>query len=418
MARPKDDPAVLAEAYRRVRGATEALCAPLTTEDHVVQAMPDASPPKWHLAHTTWFFDTFILDGATAPDPAYAYLFNSYYQGVGPQFPRAHRGTLSRPTVAEVRAWRERVDAEILERMASGRFEARGLELIELGLHHEQQHQELLVVDLKSALLLNPMDTPIVACPAAPDASPPEGFVDVQGGLVEVGHGGSGFAFDNEGPRHRTFLEDYRLARSLVTNREYVAFVEDGGYRRPELWLSDGWYEVQAQGWEAPLYWERQDGGGWIERTLGGRRALPLHAPVTHVSTFEADAFARWRGARLPTEFEWEHAAARAQPARDGTFLEDGALHPEGRATGAHGEFNHLLGEVWEHTASAYRPYPGFVAPEGAVGEYNGKFMNAQYVLRGGSAATPRDHVRLTYRNFFYPDKRWVFTGIRLAETA
>ena len=416
-----DAPSVteLVARYREVRGRTEALCAPLALEDYVVQSMPDASPPKWHLAHTTWFFETFVLEGRVpehhSPDPAYAYLFNSYYEGVGPQFPRAERGSLSRPTVAEVRDWRRRVDDAVLGALTADRLDARGRWLLELGLHHEEQHQELLVVDLKSALLKNPLDTPIVDLPSAPEYPPPGGFVALDGGVVEIGHAGDGFAYDNEGPRHRVLLEPFALGADLVTNRDFLAFIGDGGYRRPGLWLSDAWLTVQAEGWRHPLYWEPGD-GVWWERTLGGRRILPPDAPVTHVSFFEADAFARWAGARLPTEAEWEHATQRAAPAADGTLLDDGALHPEGRAVPTHGGFRHLLGEVWEHTQSPYRPYPGFVPPSGAVGEYNGKFMNGQYVLRGGSAATPRDHLRPTYRNFFGPDKRWNFSGIRLAK--
>lgn len=425
--RPEDpSPAEpLAERYQRVRHRTEALCEPLAVEDYVVQSMPDASPPKWHLAHTTWFFETFVLADRVpehqSPDPAYAFLFNSYYDAVGAQFPRGRRGTLSRPTVAEVGAWRRAVDEAMLTALETERLSPRGLWLTELGLHHEEQHQELLVTDLKHALLQNPMDTPIVPRPFAPEAPPDTGFVDVPGGLVEVGHEGPGFAFDNEGPRHKAHLENYRLARNLVTNAQYLEFVNDGGYHRPELWLSDGYYTARSEGWEAPLYWEgtfasrRASSADVTERTLGGRRPLPPHAPVTHVSFFEADAYARWRGLRLPTEVEWEHAATLARPAPDGTMLEDGALHPEGRPTRSHGGFYHLLGEVWEHTGSPYRPYPGFRPAAGAVGEYNGKFMNGQYVLRGGSTVTPRTHIRVTYRNFFGPDKRWIFAGIRLA---
>lgn len=407
--------------YRQVRAQTEALCAPLAVEDFVVQSMPDASPPKWHLAHTTWFFETFVLAGHApshrSPDPAYGYLFNSYYQGVGPQFPRSRRGVLSRPTVEQVMSWRRSVDETMLEALETERLPERQLWLVELGLHHEEQHQELLVVDLKHALLQNPINTPIVGLPKAPLSAPPSGFVEFDGGLVELGYSGAGFAYDNEGPRHRSFLEPFGLARSLVTVGEYLEFVRDGGYQRPDLWLSDAWLLLQEEGWVAPLYWEKAD-GGYMERTLGGRRPLQPHAPLTHISFFEADAFARWRGLRLPSEAEWEHAASRSNPCSDGTMLDDGALHPEGREPQTDAPLRHLLGECWEHTSSPYRPYPGFIPPTGAVGEYNGKFMNGQYVLRGGSAATPRAHIRLTYRNFFCPDKRWNFTGIRLAQSA
>lgn len=412
-------PEDLARRYAEVRSRTEALCAPLTLEDHGMQSMPDASPPKWHLAHTTWFFETFVLAERVpehqSPDPAFAYLFNSYYETVGPQFTRSRRGTLSRPTVSEVQDWRRRVDEAVLRSLATDRLDPRARWLLELGLHHEEQHQELLVVDVKHGLLQHPMDIALTPPPGAPAEAPPGGWVDVEGGLVETGAAtDSGFFYDNEGPRHRSWLEPFQLGADLVTQAEWLEFVQDEGYRRPDLWLSDGWATLEAEGWQAPLYWEARD-GVWFERTLGGRRELAHHAPVTHVSFFEADAFARWKGVRLPTEAEWEHAVKLARPEPDGTMLDDRTLHPEGRAVATHGGFRHLLGEVWEHTASPYRPYPGFVPPSGAVGEYNGKFMNGQYVLRGGSAGTPRAHIRPTYRNFFGPDKRWNFSGLRLA---
>ena len=409
----------LYESYCRVRAQTEELCAPLAVEDFGVQSMPDASPPKWHLAHTTWFFETFILSDAVAehqsPHPAYNYLFNSYYEGVGPQWYRPQRGVLSRPTVKEIQDWRQSVDHAMQKALKGDQLNPRARWLTELGLHHEQQHQELLVIDIKHGLLQNPIETKIAPPPKAPSSAPSSGLVDVKGGLVEIGHAGPSFAFDNEGPQHRCFLEDFRLAQNLVTNAEYLEFIRDQGYQRPEFWLADAWATIQSENWKSPLYWEEID-GAYIEHTLGGRRPLPPHAPLTHVSFFEADAYARWRGMRLPSEAEWEHAASIAQPTPDGTMLDDGALHPEGRDVKTHGGFRHLLGEVWEFTSSPYRPYPGFIPPKGAVGEYNAKFMNGQYVLRGGSAATPRDHIRPTYRNFFGPDKRWVFTGIRLAE--
>ncbi len=416
-----DDP--LARRYRAIRGRTEALAAPLGPEDQMIQSMPDASPTRWHRAHTTWFFETFVLEphlpGYQSPHPLYRPLFNSYYNGVCEQWPRPRRGILSRPTVAEVGRWRQRVDGAVLELLAGADDGLRGTvaPLIEIGLHHEQQHQELIVTDIKHGLLQNPLDPiylPHVAAPVG-HAKADGALVEFAGGVTDIGHVGEGFHFDNEGPRHRVLLEPFALAADLVTCGEYRAFMEAGGYTTPHLWLSDGWAAAQAEGWRAPLYWI-EDGGRWRQRTLGGRRDLDDDAPVTHVSFFEADAYARWRGRRLPTEFEWEHAARRVQPAPDGTFAEDGALHPIGREAPAHGGLRHLLGEVWEWTASAYLPYPRYRAPADALGEYNGKFMNGQRVLRGGSCATPRDHIRSTYRNFFQPEKRWQFTGIRLAD--
>lgn len=437
------DPEILLDTYRRIRARTETLCAPLSIEDYGIQSMPDASPPKWHLAHTNWFFETFVLiphlPSYQQAHPAYSYLFNSYYEGAGPQFPRPKRGTLSRPTVQEVLAWRHTVDDAMMGALTSHRFDEHILALIELGLHHEEQHQELLIVDLKHGLLQNPIEVPIAPMPRAPEDAPDPGWVNINGGLVEIGHSGEGFAFDNELPRHRTFLEDFRLAKSLITNGEYLKFIMDGGYQRPELWLSDAWHLLQKEQWYAPLYWNPLTDAlplagsipprisptsssdtahhNFCERTLGGSRPLAPHAPVTHVSFYEADAYARWRGLRLPTEAEWEHAASTTPNLTTGTVLEDGVFHPEGRkTTGENNELSHLLGEVWEHTASPYRPYPGFAPHPGVVGEYNGKFMNGQYVLKGGSAATPRDHIRVSYRNFFAADKRWIFTGIRLAD--
>lgn len=409
----------LIHTYQQVRQRTEELCAPLTIEDYMVQSMPDASPPKWHLAHTTWFFETFILSqhipDYQSPNPSYAYLFNSYYEGAGPQFPRPKRGTLSRPTVKEVIAWRQQVDSVVLDTLVSNRFNKKALWLIELGLQHEEQHQELLVVDIKHGLLSNPLECALTASPSAPCEPPSRDWIDVTGGLVEVGHSGLGFSFDNETPKHHVYINDFQLAKNLITNEEYVEFIEDGGYSRPELWLSDGWYTVQTNRWTSPLYWQSAE-DGYYERTLGGTRKLPPYAPLTHVSFYEADAFARWKGMLLPTESEWEYAANLANPEPNGTMLDDKIYHPEGRAGASFGGFRHLLGEVWEHTSSPYRPYPGFAPHKGVVGEYNGKFMNGQYVLRGGSAATPRAHIRSTYRNFFGPDKRWIFSGIRLAK--
>jgi ergothioneine biosynthesis protein EgtB len=413
----------LRDAYRAVRGLTERLCAPLGPEDYVVQSMPDASPAKWHLAHTTWFFGTFILaafDPGHEPfHPHYGYLFNSYYNALGDRLPRPRRGLLTRPTVEEVYRYRAHVDAR-MERLLEDADEARlrGLgPLVELGLNHEQQHQELLLTDLKHAFACNPLRPAYRDRPAPPastrGAGVPPAWVDYPEGLREMGHDGNGFAFDNEGPRHRVFLEGFRLAARLVTNREYRAFVEDGGYRRPDLWLSDGWAARQAQSWEAPLYWER-DGDDWRQFTLEGLQPLCDDEPVCHVSYYEADAFARWAGSRLPTEAEWE-VVARDMPV-DGNLLDDERFQPAPASAVAAGRPVQLYGDVWEWTASPYVAYPGYRPAAGALGEYNGKFMCNQLVLRGGSCVTPRSHLRPTYRNFFPPDARWQFSGFRLAK--
>jgi ergothioneine biosynthesis protein EgtB len=407
----------LKEHFVDTRRQTEALTSGLALEDYGVQSMPDASPVKWHLAHTTWFFETFVLaenlPGFRPRDPAYAYLFNSYYETVGPQWSRPQRGILSRPTVKEVKAWRADVETQVTDALDRGQLDDAAQALVLLGIHHEQQHQELLVVDLKHALGQNPIDISIVP-PSAFVGAPHPGFKSYDGGLVEVGHAGTGFAFDNEGPRHTTYLAPFRLARSTITCGEYLEFMQDGGYTRPELWLSDAWYLLKELQWDCPLHWYQVD-EAWVEYTLGGRRALVLDAPLCHVSFYEADAYARWRGKRLPTEHEWEHAASLESALDVAATLESGALHPTG-SSGPHGGLQSMFGDVWEWTGSPYRPYPGFRAPTGAVGEYNGKFMNGQYILKGGSCATPRSHIRTTYRNFFGPDKRWNFSGIRLAD--
>lgn len=395
-----------------------ALCGPLGIEDHVVQSMPDASPAKWHLAHTSWFFETFLLKphmaGYASPEPLYHHLFNSYYNAIGDPFERGRRGTLSRPTVAEVYAWRASIDAAMTSLLEDPTREV--ARLVEVGLQHEQQHQELLVTDLKHALGTNPLLPAYGDAKAHTSGAGASGWVGFDGGVTRVGHAGGGFAWDNEAPAHDVLLAPYRLAAGLVTQGEYLEFVEAGGYRDSTLWLSDGWERVSASGWAAPLYWSR-DGDAWMYYTLAGRRPLDLDAPVSHVSYLEADAYARWRGARLPTEAEWEHAARSVGAQADGTFLDDGVLHPFGRRESAtYGGLRHLLGEVWEWTSSAYGAYPGYRPFEGALGEYNGKFMCNQMVLRGGSCATPRDHVRVSYRNFFGPEKRWQFSGIRLAD--
>lgn len=410
-------PPPLADRFRTVRGETEQLRAPLSAEDCLVQSMDDASPTKWHLAHTSWFFETFVLErgieGYVPFHPRFRVLFNSYYQQIGPQHPRPHRGLLSRPSLEEVFAYRAHVDHHVLELLSCGEAAARVAPVIELGLHHEQQHQELILTDIKHALAQNPLRPPYRshrARPAAVGRTAPLGWQRHPGGVQAIGHDGRGFAFDNEQPRHRIVLEPFALATRVITNGEFLEFIEDGGYRRPELWLADGWTAVQCRGWHAPLYWERH-GDTWSQFTLGGLEPLELAEPVCHVSLYEADAYATWAGARLPTEAEWEIAAAGMAVA--GNLLDLGRVHPEPAPGGEH--VRQLFGDVWEWTRSAYAPYPGYHPPGGAIGEYNGKFMCNQMVLRGGSCATPRTHIRATYRNFFPPDARWQFSGVRLA---
>ena len=408
--------ASILDRYRAVRSTTERLAAPLQIEDYVLQAMPDVSPTRWHLAHVTWFFETFILAphaaGYRVYDDRYRFLFNSYYNAVGPQFSRPDRGHLSRPTVAEVYAYRAHVDramAEFIERGAERALAACG-EILTLGLHHEQQHQELILTDIKYNLGLNPLRPAYHATAVPRDRVAPKcQWIELPGGVRLIGHEGSGFAFDNECPRHGVLLPPWALASRPVTNGEYREFVDDGGYRDWRHWLSDGWRVVQERGWQAPLYWEQQD-GEWMVQTLSGPMPIDPEAPVAHVSYLEADAFARWRGARLPTEAEWE-AAATPEPVT-GHFMDAGIYHP----LPADGDgFVQLYGDVWEWTASSYTPYPGFRPLDGPATEYNGKFMVGQMVLRGGSCATPGDHIRPTYRNFFPPDARWQFSGVRLA---
>jgi ergothioneine biosynthesis protein EgtB len=415
-----------AGTYCDVRNLTEALAEPLSPEDQTVQSMPDVSPTKWHRAHTTWFFETFVLE-RFAPrlepfDPTYRMLFNSYYEGVGPRYPRTQRGSISRPGAAEVGDYRRVVDARVVELIAGPAGDDPELAaLVELGMHHEQQHQELLLMDVKHVLSLNPLQPAYrPSTQRATGAPTAPGWVDVDGGLVEVGHDGQGFCFDNESPRHRVYLEPFRLADRLVTCAEWQSFIADGGYDRADLWLSDGWYAVQAQGWQAPLYWQR-DGDGWVEHTLGGTRQVVGDEPVCHVSHYEADAYARWAGSRLPTESEWEHAVCTARVAAPRPFDVD-ALHPAPAPSASLAiaavegpQLRQAFGECWQWTASAYLPYPGFAAAPGAVGEYNGKFMSGQMVLRGSSAFTPPGHSRATYRNFFPPHSRWPLTGVRLA---
>jgi ergothioneine biosynthesis protein EgtB len=385
----------LHEHYRSVRDRTEALAAPLSDEDQVVQSMPDVSPTKWHRAHTTWFFETFLLSPRSeryeAFDPAYAYLFNSYYETVGPRHPRPERGLLSRPSVAEIARYRVHVDNAMHDLIE--RCDAVAAALVVLGLHHEQQHQELLLMDIKHVLHCNPTDPAYVPEIYLPRRSETAQFVAVPGGDVEIGASGNAFCFDNEQPRHVVHLEPFGVSDRLVRAREWLEFIDDDGYNRADLWLSDGWAAVNANGWHAPLYWRDEGRGDWTVFTLGGRRALDPEEPVVHVSHYEADAFARWCDTRLPTEFEWEHAVAHGAP----------------------GMLYEVDDTAWQWTASAYLPYPRFRPAAGAVGEYNGKFMSGQMTLRGGANETPPGHTRVTYRNFFPPASRWMFGGVRLA---
>jgi ergothioneine biosynthesis protein EgtB len=419
---PAADESVL-EHYRRVRDASVALCQPLEDEDYVVQSMPDASPAKWHLAHTTWFFEEFVLRRATEGyrcyDESFGYLFNSYYNSVGPMHERPNRGLLTRPTVAEVLAYRTHVDDQ-MQALLAGASQALP-DTVTLGLHHEQQHQELLLTDIKHLFSCNPLK-PVYQASEEPAwrAAPALSFVDFPGGLVEIGHAGPGFCFDNEQPQHRLYLQPFQLANRPVTNAEFLEFVRSGGYEQPQHWLSDGWAQVQRERWRRPVYWSES-----LEHefTLSGMRAINPHGPVCHISYYEADAFASWAHARLPSEAEWEVAACAAagtapSPIR-GNFVEEGMLHPVPATAAARPPARQALlqmfGDVWEWTRSPYSPYPGFKPVEGALGEYNGKFMVNQLVLRGGSCATPASHIRATYRNFFAPAARWQFSGLRLA---
>jgi len=407
-------------AYARIRAESEALASRLTPEDQTVQSMEDASPTKWHLAHSTWFFETLILSRwlrfYRSFDERFAYLFNSYYEALGPRHPRPARGLLTRPSAQEVLDYRRHVDQSMFSLLDDlpSRHEAEIATLIVLGLNHEQQHQELILTDIKHAFSCNSLEPSYVSSkPEAIESAAPLGWTSLPGGVAEIGYAGPGFAFDNEKPRHEVMLRPFRLASRLVTCGEFSDFIADGGYRRPELWLSDGWALVNRENWRAPLYWHDDDGREELF-TLHGRSGRNRHEPVTHVSFYEAAAYAAWAGKRLPTEFEWERAARELQV--DGNFLDDRRFHP--RAARNQAGLSQMFGDAWEWTRSSYDPYPGYRSFEGAVSEYNGKFMIGQMVLRGGSCVTPRDHMRATYRNFFPPAARWQFSSIRLAEDA
>jgi ergothioneine biosynthesis protein EgtB len=414
----------LIEQFRRVRDFSTHLCRNLEPEDYVVQSMPDVSPTKWHLAHTSWFFETFIvkvwMPRYRSEVPQYAYLFNSYYNAAGDMHRRDLRGLISRPTVAETYRFRESIDQCVIQLIEEADEEllAEIEPVLTLGLHHEQQHQELLVTDIKHVFSQNPLYPAFQVNPVEPASGQvtPQQFIEFDEATISIGHDGEGFSYDNEGPRHRALVPPFSLSNRLITNGEYLAFMEAGGYARPEFWLSLGWTTVNESasgGWQAPLYWTQRD-GSWWNFTLSGFRPVNESEPVTHVSYFEADAYANWDGARLPTEFEWEHAASELPI--EGNFVDAQRFHPEPLAGENGGDALHqMFGEVWQWTRSAYLPYPGYRAVPGALGEYNGKFMCNQMVLRGGSCATSRSHIRPTYRNFFQPEKRWQFTGIRLA---
>ena len=422
--RPAPEATYWLQRYRDVRAATVAMAAPLEREDTVIQTMPDVSPTKWHLGHTTWFFEQFLLvDGPTAsPDYApfdahFAYIFNSYYVTIGDRHCRIKRGTLSRPTLDEVRAYRRSVDDHVtaLIEAADDRQLALLAPLIEIGLNHEQQHLELAFTDIKHVFACNPLYPAYRRSKPTKQPATPAAMLDVEGGLVEIGHVGDGFAYDNEQPRHKVWLEPFKIADRLVANGDWLAFLDDRGYETPSLWLSAGWAAVQADphNWRSPFYWHRKDDSRWQEYTLNGLADLDPALPVSHLSYFEADAYARWSGGRLPTEAEWEHAAATL-PTDDA----DQSLHPSSAARSTTPTLRQTHGHLWQWTRSQYIAYPGYVAPDGALGEYNGKFMCNQFVLRGSSCVTPTSHRRTTYRNFFPPDARWQFTGLRLAGDA
>jgi ergothioneine biosynthesis protein EgtB len=410
----------LTERFRKVRNFSTRLCQGLQPEDCVVQSIADVSPTKWHLAHTSWFFETFVLK-VWVPDyqpavPEYAFLFNSYYNAAGTMHRRDLRGLISRPTVAETYRYRDHIDECVIDLIANAdeKLLAEIEPVLILGFHHEQQHQELLVTDIKHVFAQNPLHPIFQPRKRSEHANPvaPQSFVHFDETIASIGHEGPGFSYDNEGPRHRALVPAFGLASRPITNGEFLEFIDAGGYGRPEFWLSLGWMTVNEQRWEAPLYWEKRD-GAWWNFTLSGFRPVDESEPVTHISYFEADAFANWSGARLPTEFEWERVAADLR--MEGNFVESEKFHPAPQSPSKPNDLTQMFGDVWEWTRSSYSPYPGYRAVPGALGEYNGKFMCNQYVLRGGSCATSRTHIRATYRNFFQPEKRWQFTGIRLA---
>jgi ergothioneine biosynthesis protein EgtB len=405
----------LRERYLAVRAQTDFLVRNLSPEDACIQSMSDTSPAKWHLAHTTWFFETFVLEARTtnhqAFDSDYRFLFNSYYNSVGAQFTRAHRGLITRPPLGAVHDYRRYIDDKMMELLERD-IDPEILAVIEVGLHHEQQHQELLLMDIKHLFSCNPRfpayTTTLTTISVQSSSAE---YLEFQGGIRPIGAPTEGFSFDNERPRHDALVPDFQLGTRLITNGDYLDFISDGGYSTPLLWLADGWAAIQRDGWAAPLYWYELD-GVWHEFTLSGLRKVNRNAPVVHVSYYEADAYARWENARLPTEMEWELAAQHVS--RDGNFVEDAHLHPRA-APSPISSLAQMFGDVWEWTMSPYTAYPGFKTPEGAIGEYNGKFMSGQMVLRGGACVTPREHIRSSYRNFFYPGNRWQFGGMRLA---
>lgn len=414
----------LIESYKKVREFSHTLAEPLEIEDYVIQSMPDVSPTKWHLAHTSWFFETFVLAKSIknykSPNPQYAYLFNSYYVQAGERHYRPKRGLISRPTVEETYSYRNHVDENMIGLMenADGKFWKNLSHVIEIGIHHEQQHQELILTDIKHVLSENPLRPAYVKEKTKNSSKstkkPKSAWVGFDGGVYSIGHGGEGFGYDNEYPLHKVYLEPFSLKTTLVTNGEYMEFIDDGGYETPEIWLSEGWATVEGNGWKAPFYWEKT-GRKWQEFTLNGMKGIDPSEPVSHLSYFEADAFARWSGARIPTEAEWE-VAASGLPV-EGNFVEDTKFHPSALNGGSKVKgLKQMYGDVWEWTSSPYVSYPGFKTLPGALGEYNGKFMCNQMVLRGGSCATSKSHIRKTYRNFFPPDARWQFMGLRLAK--
>ncbi|WP_226536663.1 ergothioneine biosynthesis protein EgtB [Fictibacillus halophilus] len=411
----------LSEQYQQVRSLSEKLASKLQNEDTIIQAMPDVSPPKWHLAHTTWFFERFILkenDSSYVPyNPQFDYLFNSYYETIGSYHPRHSRGVLSRPSMDEVYEYRKHVDEAIIQLVDhyENNIPQEIHDLIEIGLQHEQQHQELLLTDVKYNFSCNPLLPQFAESKSnqLPQSNTGTTYINIEGGLVDIGYSGTNFSFDNERPRHKVWLEPYRLASHPVTNGEYISFIEAGGYEQPEHWLSDGWATVKKEKWKHPLYWRKAD-DGWYTFTLTGEKKLNLDEPVCHVSFYEADAFARWSGKRLPTEAEWEHAMASIPI--EGNFAESEYYHPVVDGSETLAPFKQAYGDVWEWTSSPYTSYPRSKPLEGALGEYNAKFMCNQMVLRGGSCATSQSHIRPTYRNFFQADKRWQFSGLRLAE--